>query len=60
MAARTRANSEPRGRATFERSEPQPVDAKVEKPAEFQRFEDLAGKLAQVPKAEVDAKRKED
>jgi hypothetical protein len=27
------------------------------KPDEFQRFEDLARKLAQVPKSEVDAKR---
>lgn len=30
----------------------------ADKPEEFQRFEELAGKLARVPKSELDEKRK--
>jgi hypothetical protein len=43
--------------ATAQPTDPPPSADTVGKPAEFARFEDLVGKLVQVPKSEVDEQR---
>lgn len=56
--AESRRNGEPERRDGQPADEPETQDSNGDTPDEFERFEDLARRLVQVPKSELDEKRK--